>query len=168
MTPVPADVTAAEAAEIERFLFTEAQYADESRYDDWESLLEDDMIYWVPRGPGEFSPERNVSILNDNRSRLATRLRQLRTGTRHSQSPASAMRRLISNMVARRIDAASYEVESNFALFEMRLQSLEGIAIWAGRTVHRLRRAEGGLRMYFKKVTLINGGQPLPTLAFLI
>lgn len=165
MTP---EVSAAEAAEIERFLFTEAQFADESRYEEWESLLEDDMIYWVPRGPGDFSPERDVSVVNDNRSRLATRLRQLRTGTRHSQSPPSAMRRLLSNMVARPIDAGSYEVESNFALFEMRLQSLEGVTIWAGRAVHRLRRRDGRLRMYFKKVTLINGGQPLPTLAFLI
>jgi benzoate/toluate 1,2-dioxygenase beta subunit len=161
-------VEGSELAELERFVYTEAQLADESRYDEWEALAEDDMIYWVPRGGGDFLPDRDVSLINDNRSRLATRIRQLKTGTRHSQTPVSSMRRLISNLVAVRTGANEYEVESNFALFEMQLQSLEHVTIWAGRTVHRLRRTDAGLRMHFKKVMLINGDQPVPTLAFLI
>ncbi|MBC5763004.1 aromatic-ring-hydroxylating dioxygenase subunit beta [Ramlibacter albus] len=166
-TPHPT-VTELERREIETFLYTEAQYADESRYDLWESLVEDDMVYWVPRGSGDLSPNRDVSIINDNRSRLATRIRQLKTGTRHSQTPPSEMRRLISNIVTSRLEDGQYLVESNFALFEMQLQSLDTLTIWAGRTVHRLRRREGTLRMSFKKVILVNGARPVPTLAFLI
>lgn len=161
-------VTGDERAAIESFIYREAQLADESRYDEWESLVEDDMIYWVPRGAGDFSPDRDVSLINDNRSRLATRIRQLKTGTRHSQTPVSSMRRLISNIVAVRTAEGEYEVESNFALFEMQLQSLDSMTIWAGRTVHRLRRRDGALRMSFKKVMLVNGDRPVPTLAFLI
>ncbi|MDO8280010.1 MAG: aromatic-ring-hydroxylating dioxygenase subunit beta [Burkholderiaceae bacterium] len=157
-----------ELALIERFLYTEAQCADESRYDDWEALVEPDMIYWVPRGEGDFDPSRDVSIINDNRPRLATRIRQLKTGTRHSQSPVSPMRRLISNIVATRTGEGLYQVESNFALFEMRVQSTGSMTIWAGRVVHKLRRTDAGLKMYFKKVMLINGDEPVPTLAFLI
>ena len=92
------DLSAAERSSLEEFIFREARLADESRYEEWEALLSDDMKYWVPAGPGEFDPDRDVSILNDNRARLATRLRQLRTGTRHSQSPPSSMRRLLSNI----------------------------------------------------------------------
>lgn len=165
--PLP-PVTEQERREIENFLYTEAQYADESRYDLWESLVEDDMVYWVPRGSGDLLPNRDVSIINDNRSRLATRIRQLKTGTRHSQSPPSQMRRLISNVVTGRLEDGQYLVESNFALFEMQLQSLDTMTVWAGRTVHRLRRRDGALRMSFKKVILINGHRPVPTLAFLI
>lgn len=161
-------VSEVERREIELFLYTEAQYADESLYDLWESLVEDDMIYWVPRDSGDMLPDRDVSIINDNRSRLATRIRQLKTGTRHSQTPPSQMRRLISNIVASRMGDGQYLVESNFALFEMQLQSREAMTIWSGRTVHRLRRREGALRMSFKKVTLVNAALPIPTLAFLI
>lgn len=153
---------------IERFIYLEAQYADESRYDEWEALTDDDMIYWVPRGEGNFSPDRDVSIINDNRARLATRIRQLKTGTRHSQTPVSSMRRVISNLVVSEIGKAEYLVESNFALFEMQLQSMDHLNIWAGRTIHKLRQTDGGLKMYLKKVLLVNGDKPLPTMAFLI
>lgn len=168
MEEVTDAIGADELAQLERFIYTEAQFADESRYDDWESLVDDDMIYWVPRGEGDFSPDRDVSIINDNRARLATRIRQLKTGTRHSQTPASSMRRLISNMVARRLNANEFFVESNFALFEMQIQSMDKMTIWAGRTTHKLRATENGLKMYFKKVVLINGDQPIPTLSFLV
>ncbi len=153
--------------EVERFVYLEAQLADESRYDEWQALLDEDMTYWVPRGAG-LDPNRDVSIINDNRARLATRVRQLKTGTRHSQTPASFMRRLISNLVIDREEPGGYRVASNFALFEMTLHSTEAINIWAGRTEHRLRRTGQGLRMYSKKVVLINGDEPLPSLAFLI
>ena len=168
IAPATESISDMERREIENFLYTEAQYADESRYDLWESLVDDDMVYWVPRGNGDMSPDRDVSIINDNRSRLATRIRQLKTGTRHSQTPPSQMRRLISNIVASRLSDGQYLVESNFALFEMQLQSLDAMTVWCGRTVHRLRRHDGALRMSFKKVILINGALPVPTLAFLI
>lgn len=154
--------------EIQEFLYLEARLADESRYSEWEDLLEPDMIYWVPRGKGDFDPRWDVSIINDNRRRLATRLRQLRTGTRHSQTPVSQMRRLLANIQPRRISETEYLVSSNFALFEMQMQSTERVVIWAGRVEHKLRRSESGLRMFFKKVELVNGGEAIPSLAFLI
>ena len=39
------------------FLYLEARLADESRYLEWEALVEDDMVYWVPRGEGDFDIE---------------------------------------------------------------------------------------------------------------
>lgn len=103
----------------------------------------------------------------DNRARLATRIRQLKTGTRHSQTPVSSMRRVISNLVVSEIGKEEYLIESNFALFEMQLQSMDHLNIWAGRTIHKLRQTDGGLKMYLKKVLLVNGDKPLPTMAFL-
>jgi 3-phenylpropionate/cinnamic acid dioxygenase small subunit len=158
----------AELRELERFLIHEAALADQSRYDEWEQLLEPDMVYWVPRGLGDFDPERHVSILNDNRARIATRIRQLKTGARHAQTPVSPMRRLVSNLVARRLSPTEYEVDSNFALFEMAVQGDPRLQMWAGSMLHRLRRTPAGLRMYFKRVSLVNGDQPLPTMAFII
>ena len=87
------EIGAAERAELEAFVYREARLADESAYDEWESLLADDMHYWVPVGAADYDPSTRLSFINDNRRRLATRLRQLRSGQRHAQTPPSPMRR---------------------------------------------------------------------------
>jgi benzoate/toluate 1,2-dioxygenase subunit beta len=153
-------------AEVEEFLFLEARLADESDYDGWEALWTDDAIYWVPAGRPDADPRAQVSVIFDNRNRIATRLNQLRTGKRYAQSPASNLRRLISNVeVLGRADNGDTEVGANFLLLESRAR---GLQLWGGRTTYRLRRAEGELRLAYKKVVLVNLDEPLPTLGFLI
>jgi len=153
-------------AEVEDFLFLEARLADESDYDGWEALWTDDAIYWVPAGRADADPQSEVSVIFDNRSRIATRLNQLRTGKRYAQSPASNLRRLISNVeILGRTEAGDTEVGANFLLLESRAR---GLQLWGGRTTYRLRRVDGALRLAFKKVALVNLDEPLPTLGFLI
>ena len=65
--------------EIEQFIYREARYADEHDYDAWEALWIDDALYWVPAGGDLAEPETRMSVIYDNRSRIATRLNQLRT-----------------------------------------------------------------------------------------
>jgi benzoate/toluate 1,2-dioxygenase subunit beta len=152
--------------EVEDFLYLEARLADESDYDGWEALWTDDAIYWVPAGRADSDPESEVSVIFDNRSRIATRLNQLRTGKRYAQSPASNLRRLISNVeILGRAENGDTEVGANFMLLESRAR---GVQLWGGRTTYRLRRADGELRLAYKKVTLVNLDGPLPTLGFLI
>ena len=156
--------------EIEDFLYEEARLADESRYEEWESLVTDDMHYWVPAGPGDYDPASRLSYVNDNRARLSTRIKQLRTGRRHAQTPPSAMRRLTTNIEILSADAQTgeYEVGSNFVLYELAHQATGDVRIWAGRVTHRLRRVDGRLRIAAKRVDLVNAAGPLPNLTFLI
>ena len=154
--------------EIEDFLFHEAMLADESRYEEWEALVTDDIHYWVPSGDGDYEPGTRMSFLNDNRTRLATRIRQLETGVRYSQVPKSPMRRMISNIQVLDIDGDEYEVASNFVLYEHAVQATGEIRVWAGRTTHRLRRTDDGLRIAAKKVELVNSTEALPNLSFII
>jgi len=163
-------VTAVTGAEldlrqVEQFLYREARYADEHDYDAWEALWTDDALYWVPAGPDAADPARQMSVIYDNRSRISTRLKQLRTGKRHSQSPPSSLRRVISNVEILGTDGADTTVGANFILAESRVRGTE---IWAGRTTYRLRMVDGQIRLAYKKVLLVNSDQPLPTLAFLI
>jgi 3-phenylpropionate/cinnamic acid dioxygenase small subunit len=152
--------------EVEQFLFLEARLADESDYDGWEALWTDDAIYWVPAGRADADPGTAVSVIFDNRSRIATRLNQLRTGKRYAQSPVSNLRRLISNVeVLGQTEGGDTEVGANFLLLESRAR---GLQLWGGRTTYRLRRVDGGLRLAYKKVVLVNLDEPLPTLGFLI
>jgi 3-phenylpropionate/cinnamic acid dioxygenase small subunit len=156
--------------EIEAFLFHEARLADESRYADWEALVTDDVRYWIPAGAADYDPDSRLSYVNDNRSRLATRIRQLETGLRHAQTPPSVMRRLISNVEILGVDRERGEVEvgSNFVLFELARQATDDVRLWAGRATHRLRRIDGQLRIAAKTIELVNASQPLPNLTFIL
>jgi 3-phenylpropionate/cinnamic acid dioxygenase small subunit len=161
-------VTEAERGLLEQFVIVEARLADESRYDEWEALLEDDIRYWIPVNGDAANPDNEVSIINDNRSRLATRLRQLRTGTRHSQAPLSIMRRLISNVECSRLGSGEFQVKANFVVYEFQTQSVDTLTLWPGRVEYKLRAGPVGLRMFLKKVMLVNASGPIPSLSFLI
>ncbi len=151
--------------EIEQFLYHEARLQDEQRYDEWEALWTDDAIYWVPANGDDIDPEREISIIYDNRARISTRVKQLKSGKRHAQNPPSRMRHMISNVEL--IDERSGElrVAANFVVHESRER---GRTVWAGRSDYTLRRGEDGLRLAYKKVRLIDNDRPLHTLSFLI
>lgn len=151
--------------DIEAFLYLEARLADEARYSEWEALWADDALYWVPMHP-EDDPKRNLAYIYDNRRRIKSRVAQLNTGNRHSQTPPSVMRRLLHNseVIDESADTGLVTVGSNFALFEYRYTQ----RIWAGRVIHQVRRTPDGPRLVGKTVHLVNAGGPVETLAFLI
>jgi len=150
--------------EVEQFVYREARLADEHQYDAWEALWTDDAVYWVPAG-GAADPARHMSIIYDNRSRIALRVQQLKTGKRHAQSPPSSVRRIVSNVELLGSEGDDVLVGANFLAVESRPR---GTVTWAGRSEYRLRRHAGELRMARKTVTLVDRDRPLYTLAFLI
>ena len=151
--------------EIEQFIYREARYADEHDYDAWEALWTDDALYWVPAAGDLTEPGGQMSVIYDNRSRIATRLNQLRTGKRYAQSPPSGLRRVVSNIEVLGREGTDTIVGANFVLAESRER---GVETWAGRVTYKLRLVDGRLRLAGKQVLLVNRDQPLPTLAFLI
>lgn len=148
-----------------QFIYREARYADEHDYDAWEALWTDDARYWVPVDGGAHDPDTHVSIVYDNRRRIATRLQQLRTGKRYAQSPPSNLRRTISNVEILDRSGEDTTVGANFVLYESKPR---GIEIWAGRTTYVIRWDEGALRLVRKTVVLVNSAEAVPTLGFLI
>ena len=155
---------------VEQFLYREARLADEGDYDAWEALWTDDALYWLPIGGEGGDPEQQMSIIYDNRSRISTRLKQLRTGKRYAQAPPSNLRRLLSNVEflggrGNPDGGIDLEVAANFLAIESRSR---GTHLWGGRTTYRLRRRGDDLLLAYKKVVLVDNDQPLPTLGFLI
>lgn len=159
-----------EAREVEQFLYREARLADENDYDGWEALWTDDAIYWVPvDGEGDH-PRATVSIIFDNRNRISTRMKQVKTGKRYAQAPPSNLRRIIGNveLVGGRANpdgGVDLEISANVLAFESRPR---GNTLWGGRTTYRLRRVDGQIRLVYKKVVLVDNEQAVPTLGFLI
>ena len=150
---------------IERFLYQEARLMDEGHYREWLSLWTDDAIYWVPCSEDDGDPTRDVSLIYDNRERLMQRVDRLLSGTVQALDPKPRMRRVVSIIEVGSADGGDLAVASNFILVHARWDTQQ---IWAGRTLHRLRRDGAAFKMAFKKVLLINAEQEIPLLQFLI
>lgn len=167
LLPVPEGY---DVRDVEQFLYREARLADENDYDGWEALWTDDAIYWVPAKGVDEDPLTQVSVIYDNRNRISTRMKQVKTGKRYAQAPASNLRRLISNveLLGGRSNVAGgvdLEVGANFIVFESRVRGNE---IWGGRVTYRVRSTGEGLALVFKKVVLVDHDKVIPTLGFLI
>src|SRR5262245_59397362 len=138
--------------QVEQFLYYEAQLADEHRYDEWLALWTDDALYWAPSGRDEINPEREISLIYDDRVRLRLRIGRLKSGFAHAQEPKSRMRRVVSNIVIEEAENGEIIAHSNFLLAELRRGKQD---LFAGRTMHRLRSHNGGFQLVTKKVLLI-------------
>ncbi len=151
--------------EVTRFIYREARFQDEHDYDAWEALWTDDGIYWIPANGEGKNPDEEMSIVYDNRSRISLRIRQLHTGKRHSQTPRSSLRRVVSNIEILGIEGEDTRVTCNALVFE---SNLRGETLWASRNEFLFRRVGGDLKMALKKVILANNHTALYTLSFLI
>lgn len=151
--------------EIEQFLYREARLQDEHAYDEWEGLWTDDALYWVPANGHDTNPEEVMSIIYDNRSRIKIRIDQLKTGRRHTQTPRSALARIISNIELVSSDGNEFRVRANAFIFE---DNLRGETLWAARNEYLLRRTNGEMKLAMKKIMLVNNHKPIFTLSFLV
>jgi 3-phenylpropionate/cinnamic acid dioxygenase small subunit len=166
---LPATFTALSALELHhhvaQFLYKEARLQDTHAYDEWEALWTDDGIYWVPANGHDTDPERQMSILYDNRSRINVRIKQLKTGRRHTQTPRSELARSISNIEIIAVRDHEVDVLANAMIYE---DNLRGETIWAARNESRLRLVDGAFKLVRKKVGLVNNHKPIFTLSFLV
>lgn len=151
--------------EVSQFLYREARLQDTHEYDDWEALWTTDGVYWVPANGDDIDPETQMSIIYDNRSRIALRIKQFHTGKRHTQSPRSRLGRVLSNVEIIEASGDEIRVAANAMVFE---SNLRADTVWCTRNEYLLRREDGGLRMARKKVVLVNNDKALFTLSFLI
>ncbi len=151
--------------EITQWIYREARLQDEHRYEEWEALWTDDGIYWIPANGEGGDPEREMSIIYDNRSRIALRIRQFGTGKRYSQTPVSRLRRLVSNVEIESEEGDDITIGANALVFESQTR---GEVTWASRNTYVLRRTAQGFRMARKKVVLVNNSTAIWSMAFLI
>jgi len=150
---------------IAQFLYREARLQDEHRFQEWESLWTDDAVYWIPANGEDTDPERQMSIVYDNRSRIGLRIRQFLTGKRYSQLPASRLRRVIGNIEVLGDEEGGTRVAANMLLYESHRR---GQIMWAARNEYLLRQVNDQWRLAFKKVALVNNESALTTMAFLM
>jgi len=137
---------------------------DENAYAEWLALWADDALYWIPCGPGEVDPVRQVSTIYDDRKRLEARVRRLLSGNAHAQAPPSRLRRVVSNIEIEEADGAIVTY-SNFVLGEVRRGKQD---VFIGRSTHKLRPVADDFKIFFKKVVLVNNDEYIDNLTFLV
>src|SRR5712691_5415595 len=87
------------AGEIERFLVEEAALLDEWRLEEWLALMAEDSRYLVPPLDAPDADHRDtLFLLADDWRSLASRVRQLLSGTTWAENPRSRTRRLVTNV----------------------------------------------------------------------
>ena len=149
---------------VERFLFHEARLMDAHNFDEWLALWAlDDATYWIPAGAENIDPMRSVSIVYDRRGQLRNRIQRLKD-TLWLKEQAPRLKRLVSNIEVEERNSDGLTVSSSFILTELHRHNQY---IWAGSTTHHLIGGNGGFKITYKKVVLLNNNEALPNMLFL-
>ncbi len=146
--------------EVEEFLFREANLLDERRYEEWLTLLTDDVHYWMPirrtttarEVDNEFTRPGGMAFFDDDKQTLATRVQRLAVGRAWAEDPPSRTRHFVTNLRVLEIDGDEIAVSVNFHLYRTRLASEEDS--WIGRREDRLRRVHGRLMLAARHIYL--------------
>src|SRR5258708_37471863 len=104
--------------EIERFLIEEAALLDEWRLEEWLALMAEESRYLVPPLDAPDADHRDtLFLIADDRRSLASRVRQLLSGTTWAENPRSRTRRLITNVRLLTAEGGEARATANFAVW---------------------------------------------------
>ena len=139
-------------AEVEDFLFHEADLLDRWALDEWAMLFTDDGEYLVP--PTDLpdgDPGKHLFLVYDDRHRLGERAKRLGKKSAHAEFPHSRTRHMISNVRVSQ-DGAVVNATCNFVVY----RSKQGVNdVYPGHSIYRLvPGAEGGFAIRSKRAVL--------------
>ena len=133
-------------ADVEEFLFHEAELLDSWQLDEWLDLLTEDATYRVPSNDRpEADPKSALFMIADDIRRIRARVTRLKDKSAHAEYPPSRTRRMISNVRIVSRDGAALRVEANFSVHRFRRN--EGIRDFVGHYRYELRAGNGALKI---------------------
>src|SRR5258708_5710007 len=150
MTPGSADREL--RAEVEHFLFEEAELLDSWQLNEWVELFTEDAISHVPAldDPNR-DPAQSVFLVADDLARIRSRVRQLTGGAPPGGNPRPQTGRFITNVRVPSADGATVRATANFLVHRCRM---ERISTFAGQYQYKLIRHNGGFKIAERKVIL--------------
>jgi p-cumate 2,3-dioxygenase subunit beta len=139
-------------ADVERFLFDEAELLDSWRLDEWVELFTEDAVNHVPAldDPSR-DPAQSVFLVADDLTRIRSRVRQLTGGTAWAENPRSQTRRFITNVRITAADGATITATANFLVHRCRT---ERISTFAGQYQYKLVRQNGSFKIAERRAVL--------------
>ena len=155
MTAAMERMTATDLQAVEQFLYAEAQLLDEKKWEAWRDLFTEDGTYWVPTADDQVDPYTRASIIFDDRTMMAMRIRRLRHPEIHAQTPASRTAHLVTNVMAERNPEGGPDLDVS-ACFMMLEYRAEQQTVYGGRYRYRLVRDGDGFLIRSKTAILVN------------
>ena len=106
-------------ADVEDFLYLEADLLDEWRLPEWLELFTEDATYSVPATdlPADASPDTSLFYVADDRFRLSERVKRLMKRTAHVEFPHSRTRHFVTNVRIRERSERELFVSSAFLVY---------------------------------------------------
>jgi p-cumate 2,3-dioxygenase beta subunit len=136
------DVVSAEAQQrIEQFLYREAALLDAWRLEEWLALYADDASYVIPATTSDAGREVALSLISDDRARLAGRVKRLLSTHAHANNPRPRTRHIVANVKGQLGDDGAMTVYANFVIYSMRNRQTN---LYMGEYRYRLRSVSGG------------------------
>ena len=139
--------------ELEQFLYREARLLDTHRLEEWLDLFADDATYWVPLAQNQPDPHEHSSIIHDDRTLLAIRVRQYSHPRAHARLPATRTCHQVTNVMLLEDAPTRMRTASALVLIEYRQERQRQ---WGALVEHTLRRTPAGLRIAAKRIDLVN------------
>lgn len=140
-------------AEVEDFLFLEAELLDSWQLDEWLGLFEEGATYRIPAtDTPDAEPETSLFLVSDDWERLGARVKRLQSRNAHIENPHSRTRRIVGNVrVSPGEEPGTVSVRANFAVYRIRYEQTD---LYVGAYDHVLASDGDGLRFRHRKAVL--------------
>jgi p-cumate 2,3-dioxygenase beta subunit len=140
-------------AEVEDFLYHEAALLDAWKLDEWQGLLTDDAVYYVPPNDQPEGDHRStLFLIADDRERIRQRVIRINDPNCHAEFPKSRTRRTISNVRILAVDGDLITVAANFVCY--RFRRYERIREYVGSYHYVLQQAGDSFRIKERRVLI--------------
>jgi benzoate/toluate 1,2-dioxygenase beta subunit len=149
----------------EQFLYHEARLLDTQKYEEWLALFTEDATYWVPLEQGQKDPYETSSIIQDDRTLLELRVKQIRHPRAHARQPLARTVHQVGNVLILSDSQKEVHVASNLTIVEFRNEKQR---IYGALVEHRLRRKGDTFQIAHKRVDLVNSEGELDGIAILL
>lgn len=140
-------------AEVEDFLYMEANLLDDWKLDEWGALFTDDATYEVPQTGASDDVDSSTSLflVADDRMRIDHRIKRLKKQSAHSEWPRSCGVRSITNVRILECSESELLVRSVFVTYRSKVDLTD---TYFGHHLYRLRIVDGQLRIASKRSIL--------------
>ena len=154
-------------AQLAEFIYREARFLDEKRFDAWYELFTDDARYWMPLTRGQPDGRTHTSLFYEDKLLLKVRIERLRHPNAFSQQQPSFCQHVLQQPALEESGPPADEVVMRTPFMYVESQ-LDTQIVLAGVAYHHLTCIDGALRIRMKKIELLNCDAALPSIQLLI
>jgi 3-phenylpropionate/cinnamic acid dioxygenase small subunit len=154
-------------ADIEEFLYSEAELLDERRFRDWLNLLADDISYFMPVRRnvkfGQHGERENtragigISWFDEDKWTLTKRVDQILTGVHFAEEPLSRVCHMVSNVQIKKVTPSldnprEVEARCRFLIYQNRVEY--ETYTFVGKRTDVLRMTDDGWKIARREIIL--------------